>query len=79
MQKQLPSHAQVVIIGGGIHMPSDGSANPIDLTTALAKGARMRGAEIIEHVKVEEVLVEGGKASGVHTDQGTITADFVVN
>ena len=64
---------------GGIHMPGDGSANPIDLTTALAKGARMRGAEIIEHVKVEEVLVEGGKASGVHTDQGTITADFVVN
>ena len=64
---------------GGIHMPSDGSANPVDLTTALAKGARMRGAKIIEHVKVDEVLVDGGKVKGVRTDQGTISADFVVN
>ncbi len=64
---------------GGIYMPSDGSANPIDLTTALAKGARQRGAKIMEHIKVEEVLVNEGRASGVRTDQGTITADFVVN
>ena len=64
---------------GGIHMPSDGSANPVDLTTALAKGARMHGAIIREHVKVEEVLVIDGKVNGVRTDQGTITADFVVN
>lgn len=64
---------------GGIHMPSDGSANPIDLTTALAKGARQRGAKILEQIKVDEVLVTEGRASGVRTDQGTITADFVVN
>ncbi|MFT5631082.1 MAG: glycine cleavage system aminomethyltransferase T/glycine [Gammaproteobacteria bacterium] len=64
---------------GGIHMPSDGSANPIDLTMALAKGARMHGATVREHIKVEEVLVEGGKACGVRTDHGTITADVVVN
>ncbi len=64
---------------GGIWMPSDGSANPIDLTTALAKGARKHGAQIFEHIKVDEVLVEGGKASGVRTDRGTITADVVVN
>ncbi|PVH27325.1 GcvT family protein [Pararhodobacter oceanensis] len=64
---------------GGIHMPSDGSANPIDLTNALVKGARMHGATIREHVKVEEVLVEGGKTRGVRTDQGTIFADIVVN
>jgi 4-methylaminobutanoate oxidase (formaldehyde-forming) len=64
---------------GGIHMPSDGSANPIDLTNALAKGARMHGATIRENIKVEEVHVEGGKVRGVRTDQGTITADYVVN
>ncbi len=64
---------------GGIHMPSDGSANPVDLTTALAKGARMHGAKIFEYTKVEEVLTEGGKAVGVRTDQGTIRADYVVN
>lgn len=64
---------------GGIHMPSDGSANPIDLTQALAKGARMHGASIRENIKVEEVLTAGGKVTGVRTDQGTITADLVVN
>lgn len=64
---------------GGIYLPSDGSANPVDLTNALAKGARMHGATICEYTKVEEVLVEGGKVTGVRTDQGTITADFVVN
>ncbi|MFK7937819.1 MAG: FAD-dependent oxidoreductase [Roseovarius sp.] len=64
---------------GGIHMPSDGSANPIDLTQALAKGARMHGATIRERVKVEEVLTQGGKVTGVRTDEGTITADVVVN
>ncbi|NKB28459.1 MAG: FAD-dependent oxidoreductase [Rhodobacteraceae bacterium] len=64
---------------GGIHMPSDGSANPIDLTQALAKGARMHGATIRENVIVEQVLTEGGRVTGVCTDQGTITADFVVN
>ena len=64
---------------GGIYMPSDGSANPIDLTTALAKGARMHGAQIFERIKVEEVLVEAGKVCGVRTEQGSISADFVVN
>ena len=64
---------------GGIYMPSDGSANPVDLTNALAKGARQRGAKILEHINVEEVLVEAGQAKGVRTDKGTISADFVVN
>ncbi|WP_347310773.1 GcvT family protein [Defluviimonas sp. SAOS-178_SWC] len=64
---------------GGIYMPSDGSANPIDLTTALAKGARMHGAQIFEHVKIEAVEVEGGRARAVCTEQGRITADVVVN
>ena len=39
---------------GGIFLPSDGSANPIDLTTALAKGARMHGATLFEQIKVED-------------------------
>ena len=64
---------------GGIYMPSDGSANPTDLTMALVKGARQRGATIMEHIKVEEILITEGRASGVRTDHGAITADFVVN
>ena len=32
---------------GGIHIPSDGYANAIDVTQALAKGARKGGAQIL--------------------------------
>ena len=64
---------------GGIYLPSDGSANLTDLTAALAKGARQQGARIFEHVLVEEVEVKSGQVIGVRTEQGTITADFVVN
>ena len=64
---------------GGIHMPSDGSANPVDLTQALAKGARMHGATIREQTKVEEILTKGGKVTGVRTEEGVIKAEFVVN
>jgi len=63
---------------GGIFIPSDGQADPVGITQALAKGARMGGAQIFEHVKVEEVLVEDGNAVGVRTDTGDIAADLVV-
>ncbi|MEJ7636067.1 FAD-dependent oxidoreductase [Aeromicrobium sp.] len=64
---------------GGIWIPGDGTANPTDLTQALARGARRRGAEIIEHVRVTEVLVGEGAVTGVRTDKGDIEADIVVN
>ena len=37
---------------GAIWLPADGKANPTDLTFALAKGARMRGARIVEKTRV---------------------------
>ena len=64
---------------GAIYFPNDGQTNPIDTTMALAKGARSHGATIRENVKVQQVLLEGGKAVGVKTEQGVIKADYVVN
>ncbi len=64
---------------GGIFMPRDGSANPVDLTMALAKGARQHQVQIFEGVEALEVLMEGAEATGVVTDQGTIKADYIVN
>jgi len=64
---------------GAIWLPGDGKANPTDLTYALAKGARMRGARIVEHVRVTDVLAEGGRVSGVCTDIGDVEAEIVVN
>ena len=64
---------------GAIWLPGDGKANPTDLTYALAKGARMRGARIHEKTRVLDVLTEAGRATGVRTDAGDIEAEIVVN
>ena len=62
-----------------IHFPNDGQTNPIDTTMALAKGARLAGAQIFENIEVTRLLKEQGKAVGVETSQGTIKTDNVVN
>jgi glycine cleavage system T protein len=63
---------------GGIHIPSDGYANAVDITQALAKGARSRGARIFQEVKVTAVSHDGRRVSGVETEHGSIQADIVV-
>ncbi|WP_321897182.1 GcvT family protein [Burkholderia cepacia] len=65
-------------VEGGIFLPKDGQANPTDITQAFAKGARSRGAKILENVKVERLLAENGRAVGVCTAQGEIKARTVV-
>ena len=70
---------QVDDLVGAIWLPGDGKVNPTDLTLALAKGARLRGAKIAEHVRVLDVLVDAGAVTGVRTDQGDVQADIVVN
>jgi glycine cleavage system aminomethyltransferase T/glycine/D-amino acid oxidase-like deaminating enzyme len=63
---------------GGIHIPSDGYANAVDITQALAKGARSRGAQIFQDLKVTAIHHDGRRVSGVQTDRGRIVADTVV-
>jgi 4-methylaminobutanoate oxidase (formaldehyde-forming) len=69
---------QVDDIVGGVFLPKDGQTNPIDTTNALAKGARMRGAKIVEHTRVLRIRVAGGRAVGVECEGGFIAADTVV-
>jgi glycine cleavage system aminomethyltransferase T/glycine/D-amino acid oxidase-like deaminating enzyme len=65
-------------IVGAVWMPRDGQVNPADVTMALAKGARMRGAKIHENTPVTRILVENGKATGVFTPGGLVRAKKVV-
>ena len=58
--------------------PQEGRTNPVDTTMALARGARGRGARIIEDTRVEEILTRDGRAAGVRTDKGEIAAEHVV-
>jgi 4-methylaminobutanoate oxidase (formaldehyde-forming) len=63
---------------GGIHIPSDGYANAVDVTQALAKGARAHGALIVQNTPVTAIRHDGRKVTGVDTPHGRIDAEFVV-
>jgi 4-methylaminobutanoate oxidase (formaldehyde-forming) len=63
---------------GAAFLPTDGQANPSDITMSLAKGARMGGAQIFEDTKVTNVIVDKGIIKGVETDKGTIECATVI-
>ncbi len=63
---------------GGVFLPKDGQTNPIDTTLALARGARQRGARILEGIAAQRILAENGRAVGVRTPLGEIRAPTVV-
>ena len=64
---------------GAIHFPEDGSTNPADTTMAFAKGARAGGARLVEDCKVTGVRTRNGRALGVTTEAGDVSAEIVVN
>ncbi|MEH6494562.1 MAG: FAD-dependent oxidoreductase [Pseudomonas marincola] len=63
---------------GAAFLPTDGQANPSDITQALAKGARNNGVLIKEDTKVLSIDVENDVIKGVHTDQGYISCEKVI-
>ncbi|MEL0205845.1 MAG: FAD-dependent oxidoreductase [Alphaproteobacteria bacterium] len=72
-------HLNVEDAVGGVWLPKDGQADPVNITQALAKGARNFGVKIIQGVKVTDIHQANGRATGVMTDQGPIEAEYVVN
>ena len=64
---------------GGVWLPKDGQADPVNITQALARGARNYGVKIVQGVKVTDIHKADGRVTGVMTDQGPIEADYVVN
>jgi heterotetrameric sarcosine oxidase gamma subunit len=63
----------------GFFCPNDARVNPVDTTMALAKGARMGGALILEDTRVTAIKQKNGRVTGVVTDRGEIEAEYVVN
>ncbi len=63
----------------GFYVAQDGRTDPVDTTRALAAGARLHGATLLEGVAVETVLTRGGAVSGVRTAYGDIACEVVVN
>ncbi|MBL8576017.1 MAG: FAD-dependent oxidoreductase [Mesorhizobium sp.] len=81
--KQMYPHLNIDGIVGAVHLPLDGQCDPANIAMALAKGARQRGAKIVEGVKVTAVHRKDGRVTGVSwaqgDEQGTIEADVVIN
>jgi heterotetrameric sarcosine oxidase gamma subunit len=63
---------------GALYIPRDGQTSPVDTTMALAKGAKARGAKVVENVAVTRLQASNGKVTGVVTEQGEIEAEIVV-
>ncbi|GGE01902.1 sarcosine dehydrogenase [Aureimonas endophytica] len=81
--KAMYPHLNIGDVVGAVHLPLDGQCDPANIAMALAKGARQRGARIVEDVKVTEVHQRDGRVSGVSwtdgNESGTIETDMVVN
>ncbi|WP_309665340.1 FAD-dependent oxidoreductase [Tabrizicola sp.] len=63
---------------GAAYLPTDGQANPSDITQSLARGARMAGVKIFEDTPATRIIVENGRIRGVETPHGSIECEKVV-
>lgn len=77
--KELFPLAKVDDLHAGFYVKEDGRVDPIGAAMAMAKGARMQGAKVIEGVTVTGILKKNGAVSGVRTTSGDIQAEYVVN
>ena len=90
--RELHPFLNIEDLDGAVFLPKDGQTNPIDVTQAMAKGAKMRGAKIFENIKVTGIIVNDGCVTGVKTVPATpsigeneesesidISAEIVVN
>ena len=77
--KDLFPLADVSAMLAGFYTATDGRINPVDVTMALAKGARMKGARLLQNTPVQAVLARAGRVTGVRTEAGDIACEFVVN
>ncbi len=71
--------ARVDDLLAGFYVKEDGRADPIGATIALAKGARQKGAKILEGVPVTGVRTKRGAVAAVQTAFGDIECEVVVN
>ena len=76
---KLYPHLKLDDVVGGVWLPKDGQADPVNITLALAKGARNFGVKIFENIKVKDIITKNNKVESVKTEYGDIKTDFIVN
>ncbi|MBT4890694.1 MAG: FAD-binding oxidoreductase [Rhodospirillales bacterium] len=63
---------------GGIYVPSDGNADPEITTQAIAKAFEGLGGRVETNCAVLDIEVQGGKVSGVISENGSVKAPIVI-
>lgn len=64
---------------GAAYLESDGYLDPSQLCYSLAAAARANGVRIVQHTRVTGISAQAGRVRTVHTDQGDIACEVVVN
>ena len=76
-------HLNIDGVRAGVYLPTDGQGDPSNIALALAKGAKQKGATIMQNVKVTGMLNQDRRVLGVdwetETESGQIACDMVVN
>lgn len=66
-------------LAGGAFYPDDAQVQPLLATHQLLRLARERGARVLTRTAVSAVVTSGGRAVGVDTEVGRISAGAVIN
>lgn len=76
-------HLNIDGVKAAVYLDKDGQGDPANIALALAKGAKQRGAQVLEHTKVTGFRCEGRRVTGVlwqaEGASGVIECDHVVN
>lgn len=70
---ELPEEPAGILYNGG-----DGYVEPKSVALAYVAGARDRGVKVHSHTRVTGIQIEEGEAKAVHTERGTIRANWIV-
>ena len=81
--KEKYPHLNIAGVTGAVYLDKDGQGDPANIALAMAKGARQRGAVVLERTRATGVTREGRRITGVDWDNGGetghIACDMVVN
>ena len=77
-------HINLDGIVGGVFLEKDGQGDPANIALALAKGAKQKGANVIEGTKVTKIHKSGREVKGVDWvsgsgETGHTTCEMIVN
>jgi sarcosine oxidase subunit beta len=75
----VPAVSKDIELYGGTYCPTDGTANPLLVTKAIARAAQRKGVEVKENEPATGLKLEGGRISTAYTQTGEYRASTFVN